>query len=495
MSKYNIIFDNNDYIIDESSLSNALTELQSHLSNVMNGSGTVIKLGGVSYNIDSAKLSSARNDFVSHLGKIQGTGKKVVIGGVTYNIGSDKVQTAVTELETVLRNLSGGLESGDDSESLESYVGGLYQTGAVARYEAEGADAISDMLITSWDELVSSGAIVINDGSIELGYILPDNLPEKNEYGFYFGVKYYDKVFHEDGSCTIYDGYDVVDSLPAGSCVYGNNSIDISKVGWGHYIVYDNGLAIMYEEEEIVSRIGKPFEPNGDLIIPSDSNITIIGNGSFYEKYGLTGIVIPEGVTNIDDYAFAWSENLTNVVIPNSVTNIGMNAFNGCYGLTSIVIPEGVNYIGNHAFAVCENLTNVVIPNSVTRTGTDVFADCYGLTSIVIPEGLTSINSRMFYYCENLTNVVIPNSVTSIYPEAFCGCNSLTSIAIPKEVTSIYNEAFVNCKNLTSILYNGSVSEWNKINFGSTWFPTNGPSYSYTPVEYTVYCTDGNINA
>lgn len=106
MEKTNIIFNDINYSIDESSLSAASAELKAHLSTVMNGTGATINLGGVSYNIDATKLSTATNDFVSHLGTIAGSGKKVTVGGVEYAIDSAKMSDAVAELEIVLGNLN-----------------------------------------------------------------------------------------------------------------------------------------------------------------------------------------------------------------------------------------------------------------------------------------------------------------------------------------------------------------------------------------------------
>lgn len=105
MSKINISFYDADYSIDESDLATAASNLQSHLSTVMNGSGAVINLGGISYNVDSTKLSTATNDFVSHLRTVAGNGSKVVVGGVEYSVDSAKVQDAISDLETVLGNL------------------------------------------------------------------------------------------------------------------------------------------------------------------------------------------------------------------------------------------------------------------------------------------------------------------------------------------------------------------------------------------------------
>lgn len=113
MGKTNIIFNDINYSIDESSLDAAIAQLKSHLSTTMSGSGAAINLGGITYNVDGTKLSTATNDFIAHLGTISGSGSKVVIGGVEYSIDSAKVSSAVSELETVLGNLNNPSEIGN----------------------------------------------------------------------------------------------------------------------------------------------------------------------------------------------------------------------------------------------------------------------------------------------------------------------------------------------------------------------------------------------
>lgn len=63
-------------------------------------------------------------------------------------------------------------------------------------------------------------------------------------------------------------------------------------------------------------------------------------------------IVIPEGVTSIEDGAF-YGCSLTSIEIPNSVTSIGDWAFTDCTGLTSVQIPNSVINIGSWAFSEC----------------------------------------------------------------------------------------------------------------------------------------------
>ena len=84
----------------------------------------------------------------------------------------------------------------------------------------------------------------------------------------------------------------------------------------------------------------------------------------FYINYDrVDNIVIPEGVTKINDYAFYCCNYLKSVVIPDSVTSIGDWAFYYCTSLTSVVIGNSVTSIGNEAFAYCYSLTSVTFKN------------------------------------------------------------------------------------------------------------------------------------
>ena len=76
-------------------------------------------------------------------------------------------------------------------------------------------------------------------------------------------------------------------------------------------------------------------------------------------------------------------------VIPadNSVTKLGDSAFAFCNGfgegLTELTVPNGVTEIGNYAFQECFYLTEVALPKSVTSMGFNVFRNSNRLTKIV----------------------------------------------------------------------------------------------------------------
>ena len=63
-----------------------------------------------------------------------------------------------------------------------------------------------------------------------------------------------------------------------------------------------------------------------------------------------TNLILPDGITAINKYAFYYCSGLTSVTIPNSITSIDDYAFYNCSGLTSVTIPDIVTNIGQYAF-------------------------------------------------------------------------------------------------------------------------------------------------
>ena len=123
----------------------------------------------------------------------------------------------------------------------------------------------------------------------------------------------------------------------------------------------------------------------------------IIENGTLVQYKGKGGdIVIPDSVTEIDDWAFSHCDRLTSINIPDSVTEIGYSAFRGCSRLTSINIPDSVTIIDDCAFLGCSHLTSINLPDSVTEIGRSAFAGCNSLTSITIPDSVTEIGNYAF---------------------------------------------------------------------------------------------------
>ena len=125
-----------------------------------------------------------------------------------------------------------------------------------------------------------------------------------------------------------------------------------------------------------------------DLIIPD--GVTTIGNYAFYNCSGLTSVNIPNSVTAIGNKAFYDCFGLKSVHISDIASWFGIKFGNNYSNPLSyakrlylngkevkdLVIPDGVTTINNWTFYKFSGLTSVTIPNSVTSIGSWAFFIC-----------------------------------------------------------------------------------------------------------------------
>ena len=125
------------------------------------------------------------------------------------------------------------------------------------------------------------------------------------------------------------------------------------------------------------------------ITIPN--SVTTIGVAAFSYCSSLTSVTIPDGVTKIGEGAFSGCSSLQEFngkfasedgrcLIIEGVLNTFAPA-----GITEYTIPNGVTEIRNYAFYDCSSLTSVTIPDGVTTIGYDAFNGCSSLTSVTIP--------------------------------------------------------------------------------------------------------------
>jgi hypothetical protein len=194
------------------------------------------------------------------------------------------------------------------------------------------------------------------------------------------------------------------------------------------------------------------------------NSVTRIGDGVFRECTQLTDAALPNGVISLGNYAFYGCTTLTSMAVPNTVVTLGESVFGHCTGFTHVTIGNSVTNIGNYAFESCRNLTDISIPDSVINLGYNAFASCTGLTNVTIGNSVSTIGFDTFASCANLVNISIPDSVSVLGPRAFEFCVGLTNITIGNRVTTIGVSAFASCAKLSAIRIPDSVTS---IGFGA----------------------------
>lgn len=203
---------------------------------------------------------------------------------------------------------------------------------------------------------------------------------------------------------------------------------------------------------EGITEIGaSAFRSTGLASITLPSTVTEINSFAFSDCEKLEVIKIPSGVTEISSSAFKNCKGLKSIELPDSITSIGSEMFYGCESLKSVKIPAGVTSIGGNVFEGCSALESIVLPDSITSIGASAFKNCTSLASIVLPDNITSMGTSVFYGCKKLASVTLPSKITKIENSAFEDCISLTSIVIPDEVDTISSRAFYNCYSLKNI--------------------------------------------
>lgn len=176
-------------------------------------------------------------------------------------------------------------------------------------------------------------------------------------------------------------------------------------------------------------------------------------------SYALEKVVLPSTIKSIGSSAFYGCSKLTEINLPTGIVTINPSAFNGCSSLTTIVFPEGLTTIGNNAFAYCSKLKQIQWSSTILTIGNNAFKSCDSLTSLALPSKITSIGTGAFTECDGLLTISIPGSIKTISESAFSGCTRLTQVTINSGTEVIGAYAFSNCPMLSTITLADTLKE------------------------------------
>lgn len=233
-----------------------------------------------------------------------------------------------------------------------------------------------------------------------------------------------------------------------------------------------------YHYDENWAELGYYGGTEKNVVLPSlidGMPLTVIGEYALSEKPMVTA-VIPEGVEEIGDYAFACCKSLERVVLPQSLKRIGAYAFGGCDNLERVELPEGIEVVDDYAFSALEmvvtddymhytlypdegyavlegrdndtdlEITEYVIAAEfdglpIRRIGIEAFF-AMDIQHIDIPEGVEVIDEYAFKRCEQLESVTLPSTIKRIESGAFCRCKKLRRVELPEDIEYVAEDAF-----------------------------------------------------
>lgn len=187
-----------------------------------------------------------------------------------------------------------------------------------------------------------------------------------------------------------------------------------------------------------------------------NDEITTIGDHAFYKGEYLSAINMPRKLELIDKYAFYGCDTLTFVRARNCsrLRRIEDHAFYSCTTLAELRLPEGLTYIGPWAFAwdriLGQEDTTLGLPSSLQTISTGAFAFVNHHKNLNIPANVTRIGDYAFmcdYYMNNLTFSPGDKPLT-IGKAAFAGDNHMKSVNLSNRVAQIDKCAFAGCELL-----------------------------------------------
>ena len=196
-----------------------------------------------------------------------------------------------------------------------------------------------------------------------------------------------------------------------------------------------------------------------------NDDITTIGDHAFYKGEYLSAINMPRKLELIDKYAFYGCDTLTFVRARNCsrLRRIEDHAFYSCTMLAELRLPEGLTYIGPWAFAwdriLGQEDTTLGLPSSLQTISTGAFAFVNHHKNLNIPANVTSIGDFAFmcdYYMNNLTFSPGDKKLT-IGKAAFFGDNHMKSVDLSNRVAQIDRCAFAGCEMLEEAYFGDKI--------------------------------------
>ncbi len=188
------------------------------------------------------------------------------------------------------------------------------------------------------------------------------------------------------------------------------------------------------------------------------SDIKTLPSNTFYSTSKLEKVTLPETITEIGDSAFEYS-NLKIFNFSKNLKRIGSSAFEES-NIENANLPDGVTEIDDSAFRGCKKLQTINLPDSLTTLDYSVFESAFDPdydTKITIPKSVTSIGKYIFEY-SNVKEVTILSDIETLPSSAFYKASKLEKVVLPSKLVKLDGYDFTDCTSLKSIYFDKNIS-------------------------------------
>ncbi len=175
------------------------------------------------------------------------------------------------------------------------------------------------------------------------------------------------------------------------------------------------------EKDSFVGSAWENAMPDGPLSL---------GRILYSYKGAVKDMVIPEGVSIIEDYAFLGCESMETLELGYDVEEIGLYAFQNCVNLKSVKVNDAMGLVSAGAFKGCSALQSIDFSEStLAMVGYEAFADCTSLKEVKLAETLSEVADYAFANTQ-ISTIDFGKNVNTVGSHSFLNASKLESITV-----------------------------------------------------------------